>query len=206
MKYKDGDEERFVVPAATTDKLMIFATNGRFYTVSVDKLPGGRGHGEPLRLMIDLDNEHDVAAILPYSAGAKLLIAANDGRGFVVPADEALGQTRNGKVVMTPADGATACICVPADGDTVAVVGSNRKLLIFPLSEVPEMARGRGVILQRYHDAALSDAKVFTKADGLTWKQGENRTRTETDLRAWIGERATSGRVVQGFPKSNKFG
>jgi topoisomerase IV subunit A len=206
MKYKDGDEERFVVPAATTDKLMIFATNGRFYTVSVDKLPGGRGHGEPLRLMIDLDNEHDVAAILPYAAGSKLLIAANDGRGFVVPADEALGQTRNGKVVMTPADGATACICVPADGDTVAVVGSNRKLLIFPLSEVPEMARGRGVILQRYHDAALSDAKVFTKADGLTWKQGENRTRTETDLRAWIGERATSGRVVQGFPKSNKFG
>jgi len=206
MKYKEGDEERFVVPAATTDKLMIFATNGRFYTVSVDKLPGGRGHGEPLRLMIDLDNEHDVAALLPYSAGSKLLIAASDGRGFVVPADEALSQTRNGKVVMTPADGATACVCVPAEGDSVAVVGTNRKLLIFPLAEVPEMARGRGVILQRYHDAELSDAKVFAKADGLTWKQGESRTRTETDLRSWIGERATSGRVVQGFPKNNKFG
>ncbi len=206
MKYKEGDEERFVVLAATTDKLMIFATNGRFYTVSVDKLPGGRGHGEPLRLMIDLDNEHDVAALLPYSAGSKLLIAASDGRGFVVPADEALSQTRNGKVVMTPADGATACVCVPAEGDSVAVVGTNRKLLIFPLAEVPEMARGRGVILQRYHDAELSDAKVFAKADGLTWKQGESRTRTETDLRSWIGERATSGRVVQGFPKNNKFG
>ncbi len=206
MKYKEGDEERFVVPAATTDKLMIFATNGRFYTVSVDKLPGGRGHGEPLRLMIDLDNEHDVAALLPYSAGSKLLIAASDGRGFVVPADEALSQTRNGKVVMTPADGATARVCVPAEGDSVAVVGTNRKLLIFPLAEVPEMARGRGVILQRYHDAELSDAKVFAKADGLTWKQGESRTRTETDLRSWIGERATSGRVVQGFPKNNKFG
>jgi topoisomerase-4 subunit A len=206
MKYKEGDEERFVVQAATTDKLMVFATNGRFYTVSVDKLPGGRGHGEPLRLMIDLDNEHDVAAILPYAAGSKLLLAASDGRGFVVPADEALSQTRNGKVVLTPGDGAKAIVCTPAEGDSVAVVGDNRKLLIFPLAEVPEMAKGRGVILQRYHDGELSDAKVFTKADGLTWKQGENRTRTETDLRGWIGERASSGRVVQGFPKNNKFG
>jgi topoisomerase IV subunit A len=206
MKYKEGDEERFVVQASTTDKLMVFATNGRFYTVSVDKLPGGRGHGEPLRLMIELDNEHDVAAILPYVAGKKLLLAASDGRGFVVPADEALSQTRNGKVVLTPGDGAKALVCAPAEGDSVAVVGSNRKLLIFPLAEVPEMAKGRGVILQRYHDAELSDAKVFTKADGLTWKQGENRTRTETDLRSWIGERASSGRVVQGFPKNNKFG
>ena len=206
MKYKEGDEERFVIQASTTDKLMVFATNGRFYTVSVDKLPGGRGHGEPLRLMIDLDNEHDVAAILPYVAGKKLLLAASDGRGFVVPADEALSQTRNGKVVMTPGDGARAIVCTPAEGDSVAVVGDNRKLLIFPLAEVPEMAKGRGVILQRYHDGDLSDAKVFTKADGLTWKQGENRTRTETDLRSWIGERASSGRVVQGFAKNNKFG
>ncbi|HJT05705.1 MAG TPA: DNA topoisomerase IV subunit A [Stellaceae bacterium] len=206
MKYKEGDEERFVVPASTTDKLMVFATNGRFYTVSVDKLPGGRGHGEPLRLMIDLDNEHDVAAILPYVAGGKLLLAASDGRGFVVPTDEALSQTRNGKVVLTPGDGAKAIVCTPADGDSVAVVGDNRKLLIFPLADVPEMAKGRGVILQRYHDGELSDAKVFTKADGLSWRQGENRTRTETDLRSWIGERASSGRVVQGFPKNNKFG
>src|SRR5690242_17302184 len=206
MKYKEGDEERFVVQASTTDKLMVFATNGRFYTVSVDKLPGGRGHGEPLRLMIDLDNEHDVAAILPYIPGKKLLLAASDGRGFVVPADEALSQTRNGKVVMTPGDGAKAIVCTPAEGDSVAVVGDNRKLLIFPLAEVPEMAKGRGVILQRYHDGELSDAKVFTKADGLSWKQGENRTRTETDLRSWIGERASSGRVVQGFPKNTKFG
>ena len=206
MKYKEGDEERFVVQASTTDKLMVFATDGRFYTVSVDKLPGGRGHGEPLRLMIDLDNDHDVAAILPYVAGSKLLLAASDGRGFVVPADEALSQTRNGKVVLTPGDGAKAIVCTPAEGDSVAVIGDNRKLLIFPLAEVPEMTKGRGVILQRYHDGELSDAKVFTKADGLTWKQGENRTRTETDLRGWIGERASSGRVVQGFPRSGKFG
>ena len=206
MKYKEGDEERFVVQASTTDKLMVFATDGRFYTVSVDKLPGGRGHGEPLRLMIDLDNDHDVAAILPYVAGSKLLLAASDGRGFVVPADEALSQTRNGKVVLTPGDGAKAIVCTPAEGDSVAVIGDNRKLLIFPLAEVPEMTKGRGVILQRYHDGELSDATVFTKADGLTWKQGENRTRTETEMRGWIGERASSGRVVQGFPRSGKFG
>jgi len=206
IKYKEGDEERFVLPVTTTDKLLVFATNGRFYTLPVDKLPGGRGHGEPLRLMIDLPNEADVAAILLYAAGAKLLVASSDGRGFVVAADEVLGQTRNGKAVMSLGDGATARVCAPAEGDSVAVVGSNRKLLIFPLADVPEMARGRGVILQRYHDGDLADAKVFTKSDGLSWKQGENRTRTETDLRQWLGERATSGRVVQGFPKSNKFG
>ncbi len=206
IKYKEGDEGRFVVPAATTDKLLILGTNGRFYTLPVDKLPGGRGHGEPLRLMIDLDNEHDIAAILHYNAGAKLLIASSDGRGFVVPADEALGQTRNGKAVMALGEGATARVCVPAEGDHVAVVGTNRKLLIFKLSEVPEMARGRGIILQRYHDGELSDAKVFTKADGLTWKLGD-RTRTETDLRGWVGERATSGRIApQGFAKNNRFG
>jgi topoisomerase-4 subunit A len=205
IKYKEGDEDRFVVQASTTDKLLVFATNGRFFTLPVDKLPGGRGHGEPLRLMIDLGNEHDVVAILPYAPGAKLLVASSDGRGFIVPADEVLGQTRNGKVVMTPGDGAVARVCVPAEGDSVAVVGDNRKLVIFPISEVPEMARGRGVILQRYHDGALSDAKVFAKADGLSWKSGD-RTRTQTDLRAWIGARASSGRVVQGFAKSNKFG
>jgi len=205
IKYKEGDEDRFVVQASTTDKLLILGTNGRFYTLPVDKLPGGRGHGEPLRLMIELGNEHDVAAILPYVAGAKLLLASSDGRGFVVPADEVLGQTRAGKAVLTPGDGAVARVAVLAEGDSVATIGTNRKLLIFPLAEVPEMVRGRGVILQRYHEGELSDAKVFTKAEGLTWKSGE-RTRTETDLRSWLGQRSGSGRVVQGFPKSNKFG
>ena len=156
--------------------------------------------------MIELDKEHDVAAILPYSPGAKLLLASSDGRGFVVAADEAVGQTRNGKAVMTPGDGAVARICVPADGDSVAVIGTNRKLLIFPLSEVPEMARGRGIILQRYHDGELSDAKVFTLAEGLSWKLGD-RIRSETGLRGWIAARASSGRVApQGFAKNNKFG
>jgi topoisomerase IV subunit A len=207
IKYKEGDEERFVLPVSTTDKLLVFATNGRFYTLPVDKLPGGRGHGEPLRLMIDLANEHDVAAILPYVPGAKLLLASSDGRGFVVPADEVLGQTRNGKVAMTVGEGSSALRCVPVEGDCVAVIGTNRKLLIFALSEVPEMARGRGVILQRYHDGTLSDVKAFAKADGLSWKLGDSRTRTETDLRAWIGARAGSGRVAPtGFSRNNRFG
>ena len=205
VKYKEGDEGRFVIEAATTDKLLVFATNGRFYTVPVDKLPGGRGHGEPLRLMIDLGNEHDVAAILPYAPGARLLLASSDGRGFVVPADEVLGQTRAGKVVMNPGEGATARVCVPVSGDSVAVIGTNRKLLVFPLAEVPEMARGRGVILQRYHDGELSDAKTFAKAEGLSWKSGE-RTRTEPDIRGWVGQRASSGRVApSGFAKNNRF-
>jgi topoisomerase-4 subunit A len=206
VKYKEGDDERFVVEAVTTDKLLVFATNGRFYTVPVDKLPGGRGHGEPLRLMIDLGNEHDVAAILTYAPGQKLLLASSDGRGFIVPADEVLGQTRAGKVVMNLGEGAEARVCAPVSGDSVVVVGTNRKLLIFPLAEVPEMARGRGVILQRYHDGTLSDAKTFTKAEGLTWKSGE-RTRTETDIRGWVGPRASSGRVApSGFAKNNRFG
>jgi len=205
VKYKEGDDGRFVLQASTTDKLLVFSTDGRFYTLPVDKLPGGRGFGEPLRLMIDLDNEHDVAAIVVYTPGARLLLASSDGRGFVTPADEALGQTRNGKAVMTPSEGAKAVVCVPAEGDSVAVIGTNRKLLVFPASEVPEMAKGRGVILQRYHDGALSDAKMFTAAEGLSWKSGD-RTRTEMDLRAWLGERAGSGRVVQGFAKSNRFG
>jgi len=205
VKYKEGDEARFAVESFTTEKLLVFASNGRFYTLDIGKLPGGRGHGEPVRLMIDLDNEHDLVALLPYKAGAKLLLAASDGRGFVVPADEVVAQTRNGKQALNLGEGASAVVCAPAEGDTVAVAGDNHKLLVFPLSEMPEMARGRGVILQRYHDGGLADAKVFTLAEGLTWKSGE-RERREMDLANWQGARASAGRVApRGFPQSNKF-
>jgi topoisomerase IV subunit A len=206
LRYKEGDEAKFVIQASTTDKLLLFGSNGRFYTLSVDKLPGGRGHGEPVRLMIDLGNEHDIVAILIYREGEKLLLASSDGRGFVVPADEALGQTRAGKVVMNPATGAAAVAAVVAEGDYVAVVGDNHKMIVFPLAQVPEMARGRGVILQRYREDGLADVKVFRRAAGLTWRQGESRTRTETELEPWEGERAQTGRLAPpGFPKSNKF-
>ncbi len=206
LKYKEGDGPRFVVASDTTERILVFATDGRFYTLAADKLPGGRGHGEPLRLMLDLDNEHDVVAMLRYVPGQKLLLAATDGRGFVVPADEVLAQTRAGKQAMVPGEGAQALVAVPAEGDTVACVGTNRKLLLFPLAEVPELARGRGVILQRFHDGALADAKVIALADGLSWKQGE-RTRLESDLANWLGARAGAGRVApRGFPHNNRFG
>ena len=206
LRFKEGDEGRFAIEAHTTDKLLLFGSNGRFYTLGVDKLPGGRGHGEPVRLMIELGNEHDIVAMLLYREGQKLLLASSDGRGFVVPVDEALGQTRAGKVVMNPADDARALVALPAEGDTVAVIGDNQKLLIFPLSEVPEMVRGRGVILQRYKDGGLADAKVFNKSEGLPWQQ-EGRVRTLTEFARWQGERAQAGLMKpSGYSKSNKFG
>ena len=207
IKYKEGDEARFVVQTFTTDKLLAFASNGRFYTLDIGKLPGGRGHGEPIRLMVDLDNDHDLITLFPLQPGSKLLLASDDGRGFIVPADEVVAQTRNGKQVLNLGDGGKAQVCAPAEGDTVAVVGDNHKLLLFPIAEMPEMTRGRGVIMQRYHDGGLADAKVFKKSDGLTWRQGESRTRTETELSTWAGQRAGAGRVApRGFPQNNRFG
>jgi topoisomerase IV subunit A len=206
QRYKEGDGPRFAVPAETTDRLMVFGSNGRFYTLPVDRLPSGRGQGEPLRLMIDLANEHEVVTMFPYRLGMKILVAATDGRGFVVDGEEALAQTRAGKQVLSPGKGEKACVCVPAYGDAVAFVGENRRMLVVDLEEIPEIARGRGVILQRYRMGMLMDARVFRLADGLSWRQGENRTRTETDLTPWRGARGGAGRSVpNGFPRSGKF-
>ncbi|MGE0117230.1 MAG: DNA topoisomerase IV subunit A [Dongiaceae bacterium] len=206
IKYKEGDRGRFFVPAETTDKLLVFGTNGRFYTIGVDKLPGGRGHGEPIRLMIDLGNDQDIVALLVHKPGGKLVVASHDGRGFVVLEEEVVAQTRGGKQVLNLAEGVEAQVCVPVEGDHVAVIGANRKMLVFPLAELPEMTRGRGVILQKYRDGGLSDVKTFALANGLTWRLGD-KVRTETALQDWIGQRAQAGRLPpQGFPKSNKFG
>ena len=207
QRYKEGDGPRFVVPAETTDRLMIFGSNGRFYTLGVDRLPSGRGQGEPLRLMIDLANEHEIVAMFPYRLGMKILVASGDGRGFIVDGEEVLAQTRAGKQVLSPGKGEKAVVCVPVAGDAAAFVGENRRMLVVDLTEIPEIARGRGVILQRYRMGRLVDAKMFRLADGLSWRQGENRTRTETDLTAWRGPRGGAGRSVpQGFPRSGKFG
>ena len=207
FKYKEGDEARFAIETTTADKILAFASNGRFYTLDVGKLPSARGHGEPVRLMIELDNEHDLVAMMAYKPGSKLLLASSDGRGFIVPTDEVLAATRNGKQVLNVGDDdGKAIACVPAEGDLVATVGDNHKLLVFPIGEVPEMTKGRGVILQRFHDGGLADAKVINKKDGLSWRTGE-RTRTETDLANWRGARASAGRIApRGFPQSNKFG
>jgi topoisomerase-4 subunit A len=208
IKFKEGDWGKFQLHAETTDKLVIFCTNGKFYTIGCDKLPGGRGHGEPVRLYIDLGNEHDIVAMMIHKPDEKLLVASHDGRGFVVPTNEILAQTKNGRQVLTVPEGEEANVCVPANGDMVAVIGDNRKLLIFKLSEIPEMTRGRGVMLQKYKDGGISDAKVYTKAEGLTWRLGDKiRTETHSNLKDWIGERAQAGRLPpNGFPKANKFG
>ncbi len=205
-KHKEGDRARFAIHAQTTDKLLVFATNGRFYTLGVDRLPGGRGFGEPIRLMLGLPNDQDVVTLIVHEAGRRLLVASSDGRGFLVPEDDVIAQTKAGKQVLNLGAGCEAQVCRAAQGDAVAVVGENRKLLVFPLEELPEMGRGRGVILQKYKDGGLSDATVFTLEEGLAWTMGGGRRRCEKDLRAWIGKRAQAGRLPpMGFPKSNKF-
>jgi len=209
-RYKDGDGPRFAVQAQTTDKLLVLASNGRFYTLGIDRLPGGRGFGEPLRLMIDLGEDEDVVQILAYRGGRKLLVAASDGRGFLVAEDSVVAQKKGGKQVVSAGSGARVALCrpVPAGADHLALVGTNRKLLVIPLDQVPELAKGRGSILHRYKDATLADAKPFTLAEGLSWPAGKDgRRRTESDLRPWLGARGTAGRMVpNGFPRSNSFG
>ena len=205
QRYKEGDGPRFAVETQTTDRLLIFASNGRFFTLGIDKLPGGRGHGEPLKLMIDLPNEAEIVALRVYRPGEKMMLVSTDGRGFIVNQDEAQAQTRAGKQVMNPADKAAARFCLPFTGDALALVGDNRKLLILPLADIPEMSKGRGVILQKYKDGGLADAKIITLADGLSWPAG-SRVRTEPDLTAWKTGRGSSGRMVPtGFPRPTRF-
>ena len=205
LKFKEGDRSRFMLHAETTDKLLLLGTNGRFYTLGCDKLPGGRGHGEPVRLLTGLGNDHDVVSVLIHAPGRRLLVASSDGRGFVVPEDEVVAQTRTGRQVLNVSGDSEARVCAVVEGDSVAVVGDNHKLIVFPLDEISEMTRGRGMILQRYKDGGLADVKVFTLADGLSWQSG-GRTRTETDLRLYLGKRAQAGRLApRGFPRSNRF-
>ncbi|MEM7267812.1 MAG: DNA topoisomerase IV subunit A [Pseudomonadota bacterium] len=215
LKFKDGDEGRFILHCETTDKLLLAATNGRVYTLDAHKLPGGRGMGEPVRLMVDLPNDEDMVALLVHQQGAKLLFASSAGDGFVAPEDDLVAQTRTGRQVQNVKDGVTARVCRRVSGDHVACVGDNRKVLIFPLSELPEMTRGKGVRLQKYAvkkgglpglAAQLVDATTFVLAEGLAWKDPAGRTRTEVELADWIGKRASAGRMApRGFPRENKF-
>jgi len=209
-KFKEGDGPLFAFHAQTTDKLLLAADNGRFYTLAGDKLPGGRGFGEPVRLMIDLEGERQIVGLLPASASEKLLIAASDGRGFVVKTEDVTAETRKGKQVMTPRPGAQLKLVRPIapEDDMVAAIGDNRKMLVFPLSEVAELARGQGVQLQRYRDGGLSDAITFRMAEGLRWRMGgeQERFRSETDLSPWRAARGAAGRMPPtGFPRDNRF-
>ncbi|WP_066662215.1 MULTISPECIES: DNA topoisomerase IV subunit A [unclassified Sphingomonas] len=209
-KFKEGDGPLIAFHAQTTDKLLLAAENGRFYTLAADKLPGGRGFGEPVRLMIDLDGGTGIVGLFPASAAPKLLVAATDGRGFLVKAEDVIAETRKGKQVVTPRAGATLKLVRPvgAEDDYVAVIGDNRKLLVFPMTELAELARGQGVQLQRYRDGGLSDAVTFRFADGLSWRMGgeQGRTRTEADLAPWRAARGAAGRMPpNGFPRDNRF-
>ncbi len=205
QKFKEGDRLRLLVPCETTDRLCLFATNGRAYTLKAADLPRGRGDGQPVRLLADLTNEDDVAELFVWREGVRHLVASKQGRGFVAKAEDLLAEKRTGKQVLNLKPGEEAYRCAPIDGDHVAVIGDNKKLLVFPLDQVPEMQRGAGVILQKYKDGGLRDLKTFRLADGLTWPLGD-RTRTETNLRDWLGERAQAGRMPpNGFPKSGRF-
>ncbi|MEM9468733.1 MAG: DNA topoisomerase IV subunit A [Pseudomonadota bacterium] len=207
IKYKDGDRGKFVIEAQTTDKILVFGSNGRFYTLEGKDLPPGRGFGEPLRLLVNLPNDADIVDMAVYNAEEKLLVAADDGRGFIVPMSDCLAQTKNGKQILNVSGKVEAKLCKPvADGhDHIAVIGRNRKMIVFALEEVPEMSKGRGVILQRYKDGGLSDFKTFKWDEGLAYKYGSGETFVE-DLNPWVGNRAQAGRLPpNGFPKSNKF-
>ncbi|HEX2942573.1 MAG TPA: DNA topoisomerase IV subunit A [Rhodopila sp.] len=206
LKFKEGDKLKLLLPCMTTDRLTLLATNGRAFTLKAADLPRGRGDGQPVRLLADLNNEDDVVALFVAMDGLRYLVASSSGRGFIVPGSELGAEKRTGKQVMNLRPKEELALCVPADGDHVASIGENRRLLVFPLNQVPEMGRGAGVILQRYKDGGVSDIKVFRLADGLTWRLGD-RIRTETDLRTWLAERGSAGHMPpNGFPRTPKFG
>jgi topoisomerase IV subunit A len=211
LKFKEGDGPLFAFHAQTTDKLLLLAATGRAYTLAADKLPGGRGFGEPVRLMIDLEGEAGIVALMPAKDGVRLLVAASDGRGFVVRSEDMVGETRKGRQVVNLRTGATLKIVQPiaAEHDYVAAIGDNRKLVVFPLAEMPELGRGQGAQIQRYKDGGLADAITFRFAEGLSWPMGgdSGRVRTETELGPWRAARGAAGRMPPtGFPRDNRFG
>ncbi|QOG05109.1 DNA topoisomerase IV subunit A [Aureimonas sp. OT7] len=208
LTFREGDKLKMAFAAHTTDKLVFLSTNGRAFTLAADKLPGGRGHGDPIRLAIELEDDQDIVTGFVANPAARRLIVANDGNGFIVGEGDLVSGMRRGKQILNVTAKGRLALAVPVDGDSVAVVGENRKLLVFPLSQVPEMSRGKGVRLQRYKDGGLADAKVFRMADGLTWTDGGGRlfVRGEAELLEWRGDRAQAGRLVpKGFPKSGRF-
>ncbi|MCZ8262004.1 MAG: DNA topoisomerase IV subunit A [Beijerinckiaceae bacterium] len=207
LQYKGDDAFAFAFPTETTAKVLLLASDGKAFTLDASKLPGGRGFGEPIRLMVDLDADSEIMAAFPYMPGQKRIVVAKDARGFIVAADDLVANTRKGRQVMN-VDGARLWLAVPVEGDMVAVIGENRKLLAFPLSEMPEMPRGKGVRVQRYKEGGLADLRTFSSETGLTWQDSAGRTFTlkGDDLKEWLGHRAESGRLPpKGFPRSNRF-
>ena len=206
LKFKDGDGPAIIFHAQTTDKLLALGSNGRFYTLLASNLPGGRGMGEPLRLMVDIPDEAKIVNIMPYIPDQRLLLASSAGDGFIVRHDDVIAQTKNGKQILNVKGDSVAKVCRNINGDHIAVVGENRKVLIFSITELPEMVRGKGVRLQKYKEGGLSDITTFDLLNGLSWLDPAGRTRTETNLEEWTGQRATAGRMApRGFPRNKKF-
>ena len=207
--FKEGDSLKLAFHAQTTDKILVFTTGGKFYTIGADRLPGGRGHGEPIRIIVDMENDQDIITAFVHNPQRKLLLASHEGNGFMVPEEEVVANTRKGKQVMNVKAPDEAKRCVFVSGDHVAVVGDNRKMVVFPLAEIPEMGRGKGVRLQKYKDGGLLDVKTFAVADGLSWQDSADRTfvKSREDLTEWFGARASAGRLVpKGFPRTGRFG
>ncbi len=208
LQFKEGDALKVAFPAQTTDKILVLTTGGKVYTLGADKLPGGRGHGEPLRIMVDMENDQDVLTAFVHDPARKVILASQAGNGFVIAETEMIANTRKGKQIMNVGLPDEAKLVVPVRGDHVAVVGENRKMLIFPLAQLPEMSRGKGVRLQRYKDGGVSDIRCFALDEGLTWDDsaGRNFLRSKEELAEWLADRASAGRTVpKGFPRSGKF-
>ncbi|MER9214972.1 DNA topoisomerase IV subunit A [Mesorhizobium sp. M0663] len=209
LTFKEGDSLKLAFHAQTTDKVLVSTTGGKFYTIGADRLPGGRGHGEPIRIIVDMDNDQDIVTAFVHDPKRKLLLVSHDGNGFIVPEEEVVANTRKGKQVMNVKAPDEAQRCISVAGDHLAIVGENRKMLVFPLAEIPEMGRGKGVRLQKYKDGGVLDLKTFTLASGLSWQDSADRTFTKSrdELAEWIGARASAGRMVpKGFPRTGKFG
>jgi topoisomerase-4 subunit A len=208
LTFKTDDKLDHAFFAESTSKLLVFASNGKFYSLDVAKLPGGRGHGEPIRMFIDMDQDAAIVSLFVNKGGRKFLIASTEGQGFIVSEDECVGNTRKGKQVMNVTMPAEATAIAVVAGDSVAVIGTNHKMVLFGLDQVPEMARGRGVRLQKYSGGKLSDVTTFDSKDGLSWKDsaGRDQSMTMKELADWRGNRADAGRLAHGLPKSNKFG
>src|SRR3954468_1422791 len=209
LTFKEGDQLKLAFPAQTTDKILVFTTGGKFYTIGADRLPGGRGHGEPIRIIVDMDNDQDIVTAFVHRPERRLLLVSHQGNGFIVAEEEVVANTRKGKQVMNVKAPDEAKRCVAVDGDHLAIIGENRKLLVFPLADVPEMTRGKGVRLQKYKDGGLIDIKTFEMASGLSWQDSADRTfvKSREELAEWIGARASAGRIApKGFPRTGKFG
>ncbi len=208
LSFKEGDKLKLAFHAETTDKIVVATTGGKFFTIGANTLPGGRGHGEPIRIMVDMDNDQDILSAFVHDASAKLLLASHEGYGFMINESEVIANTRKGKQIMNVKLPDEMKICQRITGDTIAVVGENRKMLVFPLAELPELSRGKGVRLQKYKDGGISDIRTFAIDQGLTWQDSADRTftRSKDELQEWTADRATAGRMVpKGFPRTGKF-